>query len=178
VTTDQQYREAGATAVVLLVPEAQRVVDECGTREQTSLEIGAHITLLYPFVRLPEIGDPTLNALRGIATNTPPIDITFAATGRFPGVLWLDPDSPRCDALIRAIRSQWPELPPYGRPDFLVVPHMTVLRSDDDETIERAETRLRSVLPLRAIADQVSIITFDGYNWTRARDFTLGGSAD
>jgi 2'-5' RNA ligase len=141
--------------------------------EGTASEMPAHITLLYPFLPRPRLDTSQLTALARISAATPPIDLRFASTGRFPGVLWLDPSSLACERLIETIRTRWPQHPPYGRPDFQLIPHLTVLRDADESTIEAADIGLRTLLPLRAIAERLSVVAHEGERWIEIRTFPL-----
>jgi len=133
-----------------------------------------HITLLFPFLPRAHLNDAQLAALASIAAATPPIDLRITRTGRFPGVLWLDPASLACERLIETVRSRWPQHPPYGRADFQVIPHLTILRDADEGTIGAAEVGLRTLLPLRATAERLSVVAQEADMWTEIHGFPLG----
>jgi 2'-5' RNA ligase len=136
-------------------------------------EMAAHITLLFPFLPRAHLDDAELTALTSIAAATPPIDLRITRTGRFPGVLWLDPASLTCERLVETVRSRWPQHPPYGRADFQVIPHLTVLRDADEGTLEAADVGLRTLLPLRATAERLSVVAHEGERWTEIHTFPL-----
>jgi 2'-5' RNA ligase len=136
-------------------------------------EMPAHITLLYPFLPRPQLDTEQLTALPRIAAATPSIDLRITSTGRFPGVLWLDPASIACERLIEAVRTRWPQHPPYGSPDFHVIPHLTVLRNADEGTMKAAEVGLRTLLPLRVVAERLSVVAYEGERWIEIQSFPL-----
>ena len=136
-------------------------------------EMPAHITLLFPFLPRAHLDDQQLAALANIAAAAPPIDLRITRTGRFPGVLWLDPASLACERLVETVRRRWPQHPPYGRADFQVIPHLTVLRDADERTLEAAEVDLRTRLPLRARAERLSVVAHESERWTEIQSFPL-----
>src|SRR5256885_2309963 len=143
--------EPGTTALVVFVPGADTV---CALARRIAPMSGpqmrAHITLLYPFMPSAAVSSSS-HQMRALARAHLPIALTFAKTGRFTsGVLWLDPDSVALTDLVAVARARWPDWPPYGDPQFVVVPHLSLARSDDARVLDRVATEVAHALPLRA----------------------------
>jgi 2'-5' RNA ligase superfamily len=81
----------GDTALVLLVPEADALVERW---QDPMVRAGmpAHVTAIYPFLPEAEIDAETHGRLRMACASQPPLNPTFRRVGRFPNVLWLDPE--------------------------------------------------------------------------------------
>jgi 2'-5' RNA ligase len=166
----------GETGLVLLVPEADGAVSPWRQTHDPSAAEGmpAHITLLYPFVMEEEISDEVLGQLALICANAPVVELSFTEFGRFPGVLWLKPNTTLCNQLIRKIRDRWPECLPYGRDDLEVIPHLTVTDGADDDVAARACADVAQSLPLQAKVSKVTLVVFNGQAWVRRHEFALG----
>lgn len=105
--------------------------------------------------------------------------VTLASTGRFPGVLYLEP-APLAPvlALSRAIWRSFPETPPYaGALDHEPVPHLTAAKGEELDAAER-EVRRRIQEPVTVLVDKVSISAegagSDG-RWAVVAEVELGG---
>jgi 2'-5' RNA ligase len=127
----------------------------------------AHITALYPFLGEDCLTDEVLDQLRCLCAQLPVLDVAFRRTGRFPGVLYLDPEP--ADGLRRltaAIAERWPEAPPYGGRFQDVIPHLTVARAGDGVLTDIEAELLRS-LPVPARLEEAVLYVFDGHRWRR-----------
>jgi 2'-5' RNA ligase len=166
----------GDTVLVLLVPEADRVVDSWRrSYDPSALEgMAAHITILGPFIPEHEIDEATTKALAAIAAATPTFTVSFERLGRFPGVLWLDPASSAVLELATEVHRHWPECIPYRDPDLEVVPHLTVTSKADERTVVLIERDLVSRLPIRAGIEAMSLMAFDGAVWACRDRFPFG----
>jgi 2'-5' RNA ligase len=166
----------GDTALALLVPEADPVVGPWRLRYDPSAARGvaAHITVLGPFLREKDIARPDVDALKAIAARTPYLHLHFERTGRFPGVLWLDPTAATCLPLFQTVNQRWPECIPYENPDLDIVPHLTVTRSAGPEAMTLVEASLAASLPFDAEVHAMTLLAFDGTRWRRRTDFSFG----
>jgi 2'-5' RNA ligase len=167
----------GDTALVLLVPEADAIVDRWRADHDLSAarSVSAHITVLIPFAPEGAIDEKVHADISSLCRVRRPLIVTFSTFGRFPSVLWLDPASPACFDLLRDVRERWPEFPPYGRADLEVVPHLTVAHGPEDALLDRAAEDIASHLPLTVELRAMSLLAFDGAVWTRRRQYTFGG---
>jgi 2'-5' RNA ligase len=160
--------EPGTSAVVLPVPEAEPAVSAWRARFDASAAMGmpAHVTALLPFLDEARLTADITQRLAALCERHPVLDVEFARFGRFPGVLYLDPEPP--DGLRRltlAIAEEWPEAPPYGGAFDKVVPHLTVAEGADAETEARIEADVRAGLPVRARLAEAVLVVFDGTRW-------------
>jgi len=169
------FSQVGDSALVLLVPEAEALVRPWRIRHDPSAGEGvpAHITVLYPFVPEKEIHDEARSRIANLCRGKGALTVTFAKTGRFPSVLWLDPDSLACSQLLREAAAAWPERAPYGRPGLVPTAHLTVTDGADAATTDAADEAVTRGLPLRAVISAVSLIVFDGVRWVERDAFTL-----
>ncbi|MFU8874001.1 2'-5' RNA ligase family protein [Micromonospora sp. SL4-19] len=168
--------EAGQTAIVVAVPEAEPVVDRWRRRYDRSAPLGvpAHVTLLYPFLELSRIDGSVVEQLRSLFARQPAFKVTFPRCGRFPDVLYLDPDpADTFRSLTAGIVEQWPEAPPYGGVHDLVVPHLTVAEGTDETTFALIEDDVAARLPVEAAATEARLLAFDGSQWVTRVRFAL-----
>jgi hypothetical protein len=154
--------EAGQTAVVVPVSAAEPLVAPWRARFDPSAAQGmpAHVTALHPFV---PATDRVVAELRALCAASPVLDVRFARTARFPGVLHLAPEP--ADGLRRltlAIAERWPEAPPYGGAFEEVIPHLTVALGDHPGEVE---AELRRGLPFAARLAEACLYEFDGSRW-------------
>jgi 2'-5' RNA ligase len=90
----------------------------------------AHVTLLFPFMPVAELRPPVRRALAEIAASVEPFEVRFATIGRFPGVLYLEPEPARpFTALTEAIARRFPDYQPYDGAFDEVIPHLTLVES-------------------------------------------------
>ncbi|MDP9814967.1 2'-5' RNA ligase family protein [Spirilliplanes yamanashiensis] len=157
---------AGQSAIIVPVPEAEPAVGAWRTRHDSAAAAGvpAHVTLVYPFLPL---ADVDVAAVRAVLDAHPAFEVTFAATARFPGVLYLAP-TPATPfvALVEALVARWPEAPPYGGAFPEIVPHLTVTERAPEPVMAAAEAELTAALPISARVTAAALIGYDGAHWT------------
>ena len=69
---------------------------------------------------------------------------------RFPGLVWLEPEPAEpFAALTAAVAARWPDHPPYGGVFDTVIPHLTVVESED-APLDAVEEAARRARPSRA----------------------------
>ena len=159
--------ENGHTAVVVPVPAAEPVVSKW--REQfddsTAQGMPAHITALYPFLPAERVSREVVAELRALCAGVSAVDVMFQRTGRFPGVLYLDPEpAGELQDLTAAIAARWLDAPPYAGAFDGVVPHLTVAYSGADG-LDEIETDVQRHLPFTAHLDGACLYVFDGERW-------------
>lgn len=168
------------SALVVAVPQAASTVEhwlERTAAAKPSRGVPAHVTILYPFVPASEIDDTLLADLEALFARFPAFDLVLGETRRFPGVLYLAPESPApFVALTEAVVGSYPGFPPYGGVFDEVVPHLTAAEGDV-HTLGRAEAEIRPRLPITAPVREVVLLEEvepEMARWaTRAR-FPLG----
>jgi 2'-5' RNA ligase len=163
--------------VAVLVPGAEPLVgahrDELDPTARRGL--GAHLTLVYPFVEPAEVTDATVAALRAAVAPVAPFRCTFGGLRWFGrGVLWLAPDpvAPFRDLAAR-IRRHVPDLAPEERE---LVPHLTVglRRAAPAGALWAAEAALARQLPLTVRIDRVQLMV-RSETWDVGAEADLGG---
>jgi len=166
------------TALVIAVPEAEPLVSEWRAQYDWSAQRGvpAHITLLYPFAPTEKVDDELLGRLRRLFVAEAAISFELTRVARFPEVAWLAPEPLEpFTALTDLIAARFPDYPPYEGTHDVVIPHLTVAEGGV-ELQDRVETALSGHLPIRARADDVTLL-FEGDEglWQEAHRFPLAG---
>ena len=172
--------EAGQTAIIIAVPEAEATVGRWRAIHDDAGALGApaHITILFPFLEATSIDDRVTEWLRDLFGRQPAFDFTFVRCGRFPGVLYLAPEpAARFRALTMSIAQRFPEAPPYGGAFDDITPHLTVAHTADEAILGQVESAVAAQLPLRATATQARLLEFTGEQWSPRCVFPLRTSA-
>ena len=156
---------AGAGMLLIALPELDSPLAPW-LAETASDGIGAHLTVLAPFLSAPELTEDVLAELRRIFAGHTVFEVEYARTARFPEVLYLvpRPDQPIRE-LTAAVFARWPQCPPYGGGFPDPIPHTTVLHAAAEAEYDRTRQRLATLLPLRAQAAAVDLVVFDGSRW-------------
>jgi len=168
------------STLVLFVPQAEPIVGAWRRAHDpaAAADLGAHVTLLFPFVPPPQIDDGVLDRLQEQFANGPGIsgelELHFDRVARFPDLCYLalaNVDEVR--RKIIALSAAWPEYPPYeGRfPD--PVPHLTIAHGDET-LFASIEAEVSGALPLVARARHVSLaVEDDSDRWREHARFPL-----
>src|SRR5262245_6926916 len=158
------------TAIVVLVPEAEPLIGEHRRRHtaEGARGMGAHVTLLYPFVDSARLGMQRVADVAGALATFEAFDFALTAAMRFPenpAVLCLrpEPDEP-FSAMTAALVAAFPGHPPYGGKYDDVIPHATVAIGDD-AVLDEIERRLTGSLPIAARAVEATLFEFAAGRW-------------
>lgn len=174
------------SALVVVAGEAEPVVGEWRRRylrEPVERGVPPHLTILFPFVPASEIDDATLAALRRLYVPVRPFAYDLVSVEAFPDAAWLAPvpAEPFLD-LVERTREAFPDLPPYGDAEHVVVPHCTLgIEEDPDRLaamVHELRARLGPRLPIRCRAVEVSLVGElpDG-RWLTREAFPFEGPA-
>ncbi|HVA20046.1 MAG TPA: 2'-5' RNA ligase family protein [Solirubrobacteraceae bacterium] len=173
---------AWQSAVVVRVPSLDETI--AALRERFDLPrkpngIPPHITAIVPFLPAADLTEAgALPALRSLCAAFEPFQVTFAATARFPNVLYLVPEPAEpFIALTRAIVDRWPLIRPYAGEHKAVVPHLTVTTSRRRELFGSVSEALEPQLPLSATVDGAHVYLFGGRRWTEHAALPFGSSS-
>jgi 2'-5' RNA ligase superfamily protein len=174
------FEEPGASAIVVLTPEAEPLIGEIyRVHSQAGADgMTPHITLLVPFVPAAELDVAVDSRLRAVFASFGPFEYALTRLDRFEGsVLYLapEPSSPFVE-LTNALWRAFPEYPPYGGIHDDVVPHATVAESDDETLLARITADLEPQLPLLCRAEVATIVERGAdLRWRPRVAFPLGG---
>jgi 2'-5' RNA ligase len=125
------------------------------------LGVPAHVTILYPFVAVPDLSRDVRDRIGEIASELRAFEVTFESVARWPGVIYLEPvPSSRFAALIERCAAAFPEHPPYAGSIDEVIPHLTVVESDA-APFDAIEAAARAALPFRAAANAFDVLVED-----------------
>ena len=156
-----------AIVVRIRVPAAIERLRRAHDRS-AALGVPAHVTINYPFVPASELTPAVRAEVAQIAGEFRAFEVTFDAAARWPGVVYLEPrPSSPFTALIDRVVACFPEHPPYAGSISEVIPHLTVVESDEaplDEILEAAG----AALPFTAAAGGLDVIVEgDDGQWHR-----------
>ena len=162
--------------LIVPAPEAEAIIQPGQTPYVPVWNDGmpAHVTLLFPFLRLDQLGADDLADLTALFAATPAIRATFAAVGQFPDVAYLAPE-PRAwfVSITEALSSRFGLLP-YGGMHPAIVPHLTVARHPDPAVLSEIAASLVRYLPIETEVREVWLMeeAADG-RWHRTATFPL-----
>ena len=115
------------------------------------------MTVLFPFLACPDL-DPGVRAeLASIAGRMPAFEVRFERVRRFPGLVWIEPEPAEpFTRLTAAVAARWPDHPPYGGMFDVVIPHLTVVESED-APLDAVEDLARRVVPFPGRAERLEL---------------------
>jgi hypothetical protein len=172
---------ATETAVVVQVAEAEPAVAQHRLRFDVAASwgVGAHVSVLYPFVPPGHVDEHVIRRLRAAVGRLDAFECTFQRCAWFDDeVLWLapEPSTPFRD-LTNAVWTEFPEHPPYEGAIADVVPHLTVgersrATLQELRDVERAVSRS---LPVSTYVDRVALIAGrpESDSWRTVRQLPL-----
>jgi hypothetical protein len=155
-----------ATAIVVLVPEAEPLVGELRERhtEEGSRGMGTHVTLLYPFVDASRLDLALLADVSEALATFEAFDFTLGSAVRFPPnprVLCLLPEpDEQFRAITAALVAAFPDHALYGGKYDEVIPHATVAIGDD-ALLGEIERELAGSPPIAARAMEATLFRYD-----------------
>ncbi|MFE0642345.1 2'-5' RNA ligase family protein [Streptomyces sp. NPDC058877] len=167
---------AGQTCLIVKAPEAEPAVRVWRERFDPSARAGvpAHITVLFPFLDDSRIDASVHSTLTDVLGSHRAFDLRFESCGRFPGVLYLDPEpDAQLRRLTEVIAERWPEAPPYGGRFTEIVPHLTIAEGHQDAVLEQIESELLDRLPLTTRVSSVDLMAYDGTQWRERASYAL-----
>lgn len=159
-----------ASGVVIRVrlPPALEVIRR-GHDRAAATGAPAHVTLLFPFMRVTNLRPAVRRDLAEIASAVPPFDVAFARVDRFPGAVYLVPDpSAPFAALTAAILARFPAFPPYEGAFDEVIPHLTLVESAIARLDAIAESAVRH-LPFERHVGAIEVLAESGDGRWRSR---------
>lgn len=168
------------TLLALMVPEAEPVVGSF--REQydpaAKRDLGAHITLIYPFLESDWLSPATLTRLRDVVADQPAPMFRLAQVSTFPSVVWLAPEPSRhIVSLAAALETAFPDCPKGGGAFPEYVPHLTAARSVRDGEKESIGNELKARLadygPVYCWCEQVTFLVSEKRRWKVVQQFPL-----
>ena len=172
-----------STALVIIVPEAERVLGEFRRAHDSAARNGslAHITLLYPFLRPKELDAAINRRLETLFSRHAGFAFQLRHSGRFRGVLRLQPEpAAPFIALTQAIWREFPDHPPYEGRFSHITPHLQLAQGDDEALLDRLQaefhTCLGPLLPIHGRAEAIQLIDERNGRWHVRQTFPLSGA--
>ncbi len=167
------------TLLALMVPEAEPVVGSFRDQYDPSARrgLGAHITLIYPFLDSQWLSPQVLARLRDVIAGVPAPMFRLIEVRTFPSVVWLAPEPAKhimvlADALVAA----FPDHPKGGGafPDF--VPHLTAARGvhhEKEAVVNELGVRLADYGPVYCWCENVTLLVSEDRRWRVLAQFPL-----
>ena len=135
----------------------------------------AHVTLLFPFMPVAELRTPVRRALAELAAAVEPFEARFASVGRFPGVVYLEPEPMGpFTALTEAIARRFPDYQPYDGAFDEVIPHLTLVESPTAPLDRIAATAQRHLPFTRRVATIEVLVEGPDERWRSHWRIMLG----
>jgi len=124
--------------------------------------IPLHITVLYPFVPVAELGEDELAQVRAAVEPHRAFEFALARVETFAEVVWLAPEPAESfRALLSDVQRAFPAYPPYGGLHDEVIPHATLTTVEPgqlDTTLATLRPRVEPLLPLAQRADALTLL--------------------
>jgi 2'-5' RNA ligase len=169
------------SALVVLIPEAESVIETFRKRYDPSAAVGlpAHVTLLYPFKSPDELTGDLSVTLRELFLQHPGFACSFTEIQRFPDMFYLAPVPARpFRQLTEVIFMHFPDTPPYGGAFAKIIPHLTIAQANDPQQFNEiaADFQLaaRKLLPIHVWVNTVSLLEYSSGLWKLREQFPLG----
>jgi 2'-5' RNA ligase len=165
--------------IVVSVPEAEPFVAHLRSRfDPAALRgLGAHITVLYPFLEPARIDRAVLGRLGAMAAAVAPFAFRLTHLARFPGTLYLAPEpAAPFMALAETLLQEFAELRPPGWQAEDLVPHLSVVRKSraDDGAVEaELVAKLSSHGPIACTCSEFVLMADTTGLWHALRAFPL-----
>ena len=170
------------TLLALLVPEAESLVGDMRARLDPSarLGLGAHITLVYPWLDSADVTDETLTRLRCTVARHAAFSFWLDRVDTFSSTVWLAPSPIEAIAsLATSLDTAFPERPRIG-PDYeRYVPHLSVarnVRKDRDDIVASLHDRLEIHGRVECLCKEVHVMERDATGWHALASFPLDRS--
>jgi 2'-5' RNA ligase len=133
----------------------------------------AHVTLLYPFA---PSDDVDVRAVTALAAATEPFAFELHEVDEWTdGVVCLAPlPAEPFVELTHRLTAEFPDYPPYAGAHDDVVPHLTVVHTDDPVTRADAAASVASSLPISCDANEIWLMHEVNGRWRGHTLFPLG----
>ena len=167
---------ARRTMIAALVPDAEPLVGHLRARLDPTARrgLGAHLTLVYPFVEPARITDATLADLRAAVADLPPVTVTFGALSWFgERVLWLAPEP--ADPFRQIATQVVAGVDGVPAPTRELVPHLTVGLRRPLPELRAAAAEVAPGLPLTTRVERVALMVRGSERWGVAAEADLWG---
>jgi 2'-5' RNA ligase len=172
-----------ATALIVVVPEAEALVGELRLRYDESARLGApaHITVLFPFLAPDNVSSETLVALGSLFSTHRSFAFRLGSVGRFRTTSYLAPSpSEPFASLTEAVWRAYPEQPPFAGEFGSIVPHLTVAHGDAGEAAVASEVVADALArqgAIRSVCRAVVLMENSSGRWRRMHEFALASQS-
>lgn len=158
----EQDGRAGTTALVVLVPAADAALAAVRrvAPDRVRPGVGAHVTLLYPFVPAAGADD----AVRALAAAFRPVPVTLTEVVARPGFAALP--VPDLQPLVDAAAARWPDVLPYGGRFGPAPPaHLTLAMGATDAELAGVRSAVTPLLPVRDRVTALHLVERTDRGW-------------
>ena len=135
----------------------------------------AHVTLLGPFAPESDLTAGLDADLAGLFAAVPAFGFVLEEVRVFPsGLVHLHPEPAAGFAdLTAALTARYPAYPPYAG-EFAPVPHLSLCALGPGRDLALVHDELRHLLPVRALAHEVHLVSYEPHGTRVLRTYPLG----
>jgi 2'-5' RNA ligase len=168
-----------STALVVLVPEAERIVAAVRARHDPAVQLGvpAHVTVLYPFMPPDVVSPSAQQLLQRLFARFASFSACFTEVCRWPQEAYLAPkNAAPFIALTRAVFSAFPEFPPYEGRHADIVPHLTIAQGSAaaaEQAREEGSAALAAAGAIRSVCRTVTLLENSTGRWRVMHSYPL-----
>ncbi|MFF4319187.1 2'-5' RNA ligase family protein [Streptomyces sp. NPDC001568] len=158
----------GTTAIVIELPPADALLQVAVGVRASLVRPGlpAHVTVMYPFVPVADLGDDTEREFHRLTGSIPAVDLLLRELVAEPGFVAVE--AAELAPTVATFRNAWPDLRPYGgRYGESPTAHLTVALGCDEAEARRVSDRVRELLPLPARAEAAHLVALTDRGWQR-----------
>ena len=143
--------------------------------------MGAHISILVPFMPPEQIDAAVLETAGAYFASVQPFEFSLSRIARFPAVTYLAPEpaQPFIDMTL-GLAQCFPDYAPYGGQFDRITPHLTVAKRNR-EGVEIAEKELVGLMqthgPIHSRCNSVVLLENSSGMWREVRRFRVGDEA-
>ena len=169
---------------VVLVPAAEPWVSAARSQFDSSARrgLGAHITVLYPFMDPARIDAAALKTAQAVIDGHEQFAFQLKAIGYFPKVAYLKPEpADPFIALSLSLARAFPLFPPYGGEFAKIAPHLTIAKGDvaaASQPLSQIAADLAAHGAISAQCRAVTLVENSSGRWQPLHEFKLDPCAD
>jgi hypothetical protein len=168
-----------ATALIVVVPEADALVGALRLRHDASARLGApaHVTVLFPFLAPDDVSAQALLGLQALFSAHPSFAFELRSVERFAATCYLAPSPAEpFVALTEAVWRAHPEHPPFAGEFDTIVPHLTVAHGDAADAAIASDAVAAALArhgAVRSVCRAVVLMENSSGRWRRMHEFAL-----
>ncbi len=152
---------AGRSAVIIPIALPPRLASLRKAGDPLAARgVPAHVTVLFPFLRVDALTPAVRSTLARLAAHEPPFVARFERVERRGRMVWLIPADERPFLrLTAAVAERWPDHQPYEGVHLTLIPHLTLIETTVSRTRDAAWAAAAEVGPFDVAVRDLTVIT-------------------